>query len=129
MDSELAQEVVGTRSHVAAFHRAMLSCRVARSPLPKLRPVTKRALPVVCILALLAAFAIDLVTPQLFVAAILLDVPIVLSTYARSRRLTGSLIAAALVANIVAGYVNGCRPDTCGNRSASPTGSSRRSRS
>ena len=69
--------------------------------------MTKRALPVVCVLALLAAFGIDLVTPQLFVAAILLDVPIVLSTYAGSRRLTGSLIVAALVANVVAGYVNG----------------------
>lgn len=66
-----------------------------------------RALAALCILALLVAFAIDLVTPQLLVAAILLDVPIVLSTYAGNRRLTGGLIVAALVANAVAGYVNG----------------------
>lgn len=66
-----------------------------------------RALAALCVVALLVAFAIDLVTPQLLVAAILLDVPIVLSTYAGNRRLTGSLIAAALVANAVAGYVNG----------------------
>ena len=69
--------------------------------------MSPRALAAVCIVVLLLAFAIDLVTPQLFVAAILLDIPIVLSTYAGNRRFTTGLVAAALVANIVAGYING----------------------
>ncbi len=60
-----------------------------------------------CIIALLAAFAIDLITPQLFVAAILLDIPIVLSSLGGSRTFRLWLIVAALTANIVAGYVNG----------------------
>ena len=66
-----------------------------------------RFVPAVCILALLAAFAIDLITPQLFVAAILLDVPIVLSSLGASGTFRLWLIVAALTANVVAGYVNG----------------------
>ena len=69
--------------------------------------VPYRYVPAVCILALLAAFAIDLLTPQLFVAAILLDVPIVLSSLGSSRTFRLWLIVAALAANVVAGYVNG----------------------
>ncbi|MGA3036955.1 MAG: HAMP domain-containing sensor histidine kinase [Vulcanimicrobiaceae bacterium] len=66
-----------------------------------------RLLTALCIAGLVGAFTIDLVTPQLFIAAILLDVPIVLSAFAGNRRLTGPLVVAALVANIVAGYING----------------------
>ena len=66
-----------------------------------------RFVPAVCILALLAAFAIDLITPQLFVAAILLDVPIVLSSLGASATFRLWLIVAALAANLVAGYING----------------------
>lgn len=66
-----------------------------------------RLLTALCILGLLAAFAIDLATPQLFIAAILLDIPIVLSAFLGNQRLTGSLVVAALVANVIAGYVNG----------------------
>lgn len=75
-----------------------------------------------CVAGLLAAFVIDLLTPQLFIAAILLDVPIVLSAFAGSRTLTGLLVGAALVANIVAGYANGLEaggvwdPVAIGNR-------------
>jgi signal transduction histidine kinase len=61
----------------------------------------------VCILALLAAFVIDVLTPELFVSAILLDVPIVVSSLTRSSRFTYALVGAALIANIVAGYANG----------------------
>jgi hypothetical protein len=43
-----------------------------------------RLLAALCVLGLLGAFAIDLATPQLFIAAILLDVPIVLSAFAAS---------------------------------------------
>jgi hypothetical protein len=63
--------------------------------------------PAVCITALIAAFAVDLLTPQLFVTAILLDAPIVLSSLSRSSRFTNVLVIAALVANVVAGYING----------------------
>jgi len=61
----------------------------------------------VCILTLAAAFVIDLLTPQEFVAAILLDVPIVLSSLGDSRRFTFGLVVAALAANVIAGYFNG----------------------
>ncbi len=62
--------------------------------------------PAVCIVALIAAFVIDLLTPQLFVSAILLDAPIVLSSLTRSSRFTNALVVAALAANVAAGYAN-----------------------
>ncbi|MBV9271140.1 MAG: HAMP domain-containing histidine kinase [Candidatus Eremiobacteraeota bacterium] len=65
------------------------------------------ALPIVCYLLLIAAFIVDLLTPQLFVAAILLNGPIALSGLALSGRLTTSLVIFAEIANLVAGYVNG----------------------
>ena len=66
-----------------------------------------RLLAAICVAGLLGAFAIDLLTPQLFIAAILLDVPIVLSAFAGNRRLTGALVIAGLLANVIAGYANG----------------------
>lgn len=69
--------------------------------------VPYRFVPVVCVLSLLGAFVVDLLTPQLFVAAILLDVPIVLSSLGSSRRFRLGLIVAALACDIIAGYVNG----------------------
>ncbi len=63
--------------------------------------------PAVCIIAMVVAFVIDLLTPQLFVTAILLDAPIVLSSLTRSSRFTNVLVVAALAANVVAGYFNG----------------------
>jgi len=63
--------------------------------------------PALCYALLLAAWIIDLITPQLFVAAILLNGPIALSGLALSTRLTTSLVAAAEIANVVSGYVNG----------------------
>ncbi len=60
-----------------------------------------------CVALLVAAFALDLVTPQAFVAAILLNAPIALSSLTLDRRFTQILIACALVANVVAGYANG----------------------
>ncbi|HEY1727180.1 MAG TPA: GAF domain-containing sensor histidine kinase [Candidatus Baltobacteraceae bacterium] len=81
-----------------------------------------RLLTTLCITGLIAAFAIDLFTPQLFISAILLDVPIVLSAFAGNRRLTGALVVAGLIANLVAGYINGLQaggvwdPVALGNR-------------
>ena len=62
---------------------------------------------VLSIALLLIAFAIDLMTPQALVAAILLTIPVALSSLVLNRRITEALILAALVANVVAGYVNG----------------------
>jgi two-component system, OmpR family, sensor histidine kinase KdpD len=73
------------------------------------RAVPYRLVPVVCVLSLLAAFVVDLLTPQLFVAAILLDVPIVLSSLGGSAGFRIGLIAAALVCDILAGYANGAQ--------------------
>lgn len=67
------------------------------------------AVPIACVIALVAAFTVDLFSPQLLVAAILLDVPIVMSSLGGSPRFTYILVVAALVANAVAGYVNGAQ--------------------
>jgi signal transduction histidine kinase len=69
--------------------------------------VPNRFVPVACVLSLLGAFVVDLLTPQLFVAAILLDVPIVLSSLGSSARFRTGLIVAALACDVIAGYVNG----------------------
>lgn len=60
-----------------------------------------------CMVLVAAAFGVDLVTPQLFVAAILLNAPIALSSLALDRRFTQALIVVALMANAIAGYANG----------------------
>ena len=64
-------------------------------------------LAILCYAALIAAWVLDLVTPQLFVAAILLNAPIALSGLALNSRLTSAMIVLAEVANLIAGYVNG----------------------
>lgn len=66
-----------------------------------------RYIPAACVALMLGAFGVDLATPQLLVAAILFDVPIVLSSFTGDRRFTMWLVALALVADVVAGYVNG----------------------
>jgi signal transduction histidine kinase len=60
-----------------------------------------------CIGLLIAAFVVDLLTPQLFVVAILLNVPIAMSSLALDSRFTRLLVILALIANAVAGYANG----------------------
>ncbi len=60
-----------------------------------------------CVGLLIAAFAVDLLTPQLFVVAILLNVPIAMSSLALNSRFTRLLVILALVANAIAGYANG----------------------
>lgn len=69
------------------------------------RPSTPIA--ILCYALIVAAWILDLLTPQLVVAAILYNGPIALSGLALSTRLTMSLVAVAQIANIVAGYVNG----------------------
>ncbi len=64
-------------------------------------------IPALCYGLLVLAWVIDLLTPQLFVAAILLNGPIALSSLALRPQLTVRLTLVAEVANIVAGYVNG----------------------
>ncbi len=60
-----------------------------------------------CYALLVAAAIVDLLTPQLFVAAILLNGPIALSSLALRGRLTAQLVVAAEIANLAAGYING----------------------
>jgi signal transduction histidine kinase len=60
-----------------------------------------------CYALLAIAWVIDLVTPQLFVAAILLNGPIALSALALQPSLTIRLVVLAEIANAVAGYTNG----------------------
>jgi len=60
-----------------------------------------------CIVLLVAAWIVDLVTPQLFVAAILLNGPIALSSLAFAPRFTQLLVVLASIENVTAGYVNG----------------------
>jgi signal transduction histidine kinase len=62
---------------------------------------------VLSIALLLIAFAIDLMTPQALVAAILLTIPVAMSSLVLNRRITEALVVAALIANVVAGYFNG----------------------
>jgi signal transduction histidine kinase len=66
-------------------------------------------IPFACAVLLIAAFAIDMLTPQLFVAAILLNAPIALTSFAFDRKLTGRIVVAALLANLAAGWYNGYR--------------------
>jgi signal transduction histidine kinase len=60
-----------------------------------------------CVALLVAAFILDVLTPQLFVVAILLNGPIALSSLALDSRFTRLLVLLALVANAAAGYANG----------------------
>lgn len=60
-----------------------------------------------CYGLLVIAWVLDLLTPQLFIAAILFNGPIALSSLALRSRLTTNLVVAAEIANAVAGYVNG----------------------
>lgn len=53
------------------------------------------------------AFGFDMVTPQALVAAILLTVPIALSSVLLNRRMTAGFVVAALIANAFAGWYNG----------------------
>ena len=60
-----------------------------------------------CIALLVAAWILDLLTPQLFVVAILLTGPIAISSLALDSRFTRLLVVLALVADATAGYANG----------------------
>ncbi|MGB8910352.1 MAG: HAMP domain-containing sensor histidine kinase [Candidatus Cybelea sp.] len=60
-----------------------------------------------CYGLLALAWIVDLLTPQLFIAAILFNGPIALSSLALQSRLTTNLVIVAEIANVVAGYING----------------------
>ncbi len=69
--------------------------------------MTERWIRLICAFLLVGAWILDLLTPQLFVAAILLNAPIALSSLALDFRFTRLLVIVALIANASAGYVNG----------------------
>ncbi len=64
------------------------------------------ALPALCYLLIVAVWLLDLLTPQLFIASILLNIPIALSSLALTRRLTIGLVVAAEIANVLAAFLN-----------------------
>jgi signal transduction histidine kinase len=64
-------------------------------------------LPLICYGLLSAVWALDLLTPQLFVAAILFNGPIALSSTTLRSALTTRLVVLSEIANAVSGYVNG----------------------
>ncbi len=74
--------------------------------LPEAAIVRSRTVAIAAFVLLAATFAIDLVTPQRLIVAILLDVPIVLAALTQSRRLTAWLVIASLAADAAAAYVN-----------------------
>ena len=58
---------------------------------------------------LIGAWIVDMLTPEQLVAAILLTVPVALSSVFLDKRFTGSIVAAALIADGIAGWFNGVR--------------------
>jgi signal transduction histidine kinase len=66
-------------------------------------------LPLLCYGLLAAVWILDLVTPQLFVAAILFNGPIALSSLTLRGALTMRLVVLSEIANAVSGYVNGAQ--------------------
>ncbi|MDB5070823.1 MAG: histidine kinase [Candidatus Eremiobacteraeota bacterium] len=71
--------------------------------------MSSRAIAVAAFALLIATFLVDAVTPQTLVIAIVLDVPIVLAALTQSRRLTTSLVIAALLADAGAAVINAAR--------------------
>ncbi|HEY0380662.1 MAG TPA: ATP-binding protein [Candidatus Elarobacter sp.] len=70
-----------------------------------------RAIAAAAFALLIATFAADALTTQTLVIAILLDIPIVLAALTQSRRLTLSLVIAALAADAGAALINAARDD------------------
>lgn len=73
-----------------------------------LRILTKTIRPL-SIGLLVAAFALDMFTPQPLVAAILLTVPVAVSSLYIDRPFARAIIVAALIADVLAGWYNGWR--------------------
>jgi hypothetical protein len=69
--------------------------------------VSRRAIHFWCIALLAVVFAVDVVTPQHFVVAILFNAPIALSGLLMDRRLTYRIALAALAATVLGGYLGG----------------------
>jgi signal transduction histidine kinase len=69
-------------------------------------PVGRRSLYLLCIVLLAGAWGLDVISPQQFVVAILLSVPIALSSISLNRRFTLALVLLALVADASAGWYN-----------------------
>jgi signal transduction histidine kinase len=90
--------------------------------LPEAAIVRSRTIAVAAFVLLAVTFAIDALTPQKLVVAILLDVPIVLAALTQSRRLTAWLVFASLGADVLAAYLNAAHdgfhwdPTGVGNR-------------
>jgi len=60
-----------------------------------------------CVVLLVAAWVLDVITPQLLIVAILLNGPIALSSLASDSRFTRILVVLAVAADAGGGYING----------------------
>ncbi len=68
--------------------------------------MSSRAITIAAFALLIVTFVLDAITPQTLVLAIVLDIPIVMAALTQSRRLTVSLVVAALVADGAAAVIN-----------------------
>jgi len=71
--------------------------------------VSARGIALLAFLLLAAVFVVDVLTPQTLIVAILLSVPIVITALTRDRRLTIWVVAIALIADVVAAFLNAAR--------------------
>jgi signal transduction histidine kinase len=83
----------------------LATSRYGQAP-PPLQP-NRKLVALLCYGLLVVAWIVDLVTPQLFIAAILFNGPIALSSLTLRSRLTTNLVVVAEIFNAVAGYLNG----------------------
>lgn len=113
--AELPQQTFGSGASGFGIHADCVRAggasppEAGESPAQNRVPLKPQYIPFACAILLIAAFAIDMLTPQLFVAAILLNAPVALTSFAFDRKLTGRIVVAALVANLIAGWYNGYR--------------------
>jgi signal transduction histidine kinase len=58
---------------------------------------------------LVGTWAVDMLTPEAVIAAVLLTIPVAIASVFLDRRFTGWIVALALLADVVAGWSNGMR--------------------
>ena len=95
------------RSSSARAVRSIGPALRVRPRRPRRRARKRAEVAFLCYGLLLIAWIIDLLTPQLFIVAILFNAPIALSSLALQSRLTTRLVIVSEIANAVAGYYDG----------------------
>lgn len=110
--AEIPEQRLGGGAEMRVAHRANVRERTpdrpgARRDRAERRLVPPRSIRPTCLALLVAAWVLDLLTPQLFVAAIFLNAPIALASLTLDRRFTAIMIGLAFAANLSAGIENG----------------------